>query len=155
MLRVYAAWTGRLQFSVFALNEIYPALDSLYRLWSGIPITKNLMTNYTAFWIRRVRTPKNNAKRRYFTLIFVLICCAKQYWFIANWYLQNYFRSRFDVTSFIRTQSYFSRPLLKSGGFKVKYLPKYFSDWEMQHVIRIVSPRPIFSEKIKILSYAL
>ena len=59
--------------------ESYPALASLYRLWSGIPITRNLMKNYTAFWIRRVRTPKNNAKRRYFTLIFVLICCAKQY----------------------------------------------------------------------------
>ena len=60
---------GKLQFSVFALNEIYPALASLYRLWSGIPITRNLVKNYTAFWIRRVWTPKNNAKRRYFSYI--------------------------------------------------------------------------------------
>ena len=31
---------------MFALNEIYPELASLYRLWSRIPIIRILMKNY-------------------------------------------------------------------------------------------------------------
>ena len=68
MLRAYTTRTGRLPFSVFALNKINPALPSFNPLWSRIPFIRNLMKKYSIFWISSVRTAKNHATRRHFAV---------------------------------------------------------------------------------------
>ena len=69
MLRAHTTRTGRLPLNGFALNKIDPALASFNRLWSRIPFIRNLMKNYSVFWIRSVTTAKNHATRRHFAVI--------------------------------------------------------------------------------------
>ena len=74
-------------------------------------------------------------------------------------HVMKYFGYFFDVTAAIRTQTLFSRPRFKKlyffGMFELKYLWKYLSVAGKTYIIRIVSPRPIFEDKMVIVTYAL
>ena len=69
MLRAYTTCTERLPFSAFVLNKIDPALASFNRLWSRIPFIRNLMKNYSIFWIRSVRTANKPCDAKAFAVI--------------------------------------------------------------------------------------